>query len=304
MNKFIKKTLLFCVPVLIFILIMELLLRNIPNDYSYKKKYLDQHSNEIQILFLGSSHAYRAINPKFIHSNSFNAAYVSQSLDYDIEILKKYEKQSKQLKYIVIPIDYMSLFSRLETEVESWRVKNYTVYYGFNRRYNFNDNFEILNGKILENIFRIVNFYFKNDSSLTCNNLGWGIKYNSKKNKDLIATGKAAAKRHTKKDSTFFNKNVAVVNEIIAIARAKNAKVIFYTNPAYETYVSNLNEEQLQKNYSTIKSITKSNVNVSYYDFLRDKSFDAKDFFDADHLNAIGAEKFSKKMDSIIINLK
>ena len=162
MNKFIKKTLLFCVPVLIFILIMELLLRNIPNDYSYKKKYLDQHSNEIQILFLGSSHAYRAINPKFIHSNSFNAAYVSQSLDYDIEILKKYEKQSKQLKYIVITIDYMSLFSRLETEVESWRVKNYTVYYGFNRRYNFNDNFEILNGKILENIFRIVNFYFKN----------------------------------------------------------------------------------------------------------------------------------------------
>ena len=103
-------------------------------------------------------------------------------MDYDIEILKKYEKQSKQLKYIVIPIDYMSLFSRLETEVESWRVKNYTIYYGFNRRYNFNDKFEILNGKILDKIFRIVNFYFKNDSSLTCNNLGWGIKYNSIKN--------------------------------------------------------------------------------------------------------------------------
>ena len=131
MNKFIQKSLLFCAPVLIFMLIMELLLRNIPNDYSYKKNYLDQHSNEIETLFLGSSHAYYAINPEFIHSTSFNAAYFSQSLDYDIEILKKYYKQSIKLKYIVVPIDYLSLYNRLETGVESWRIKNYIIYYYF-----------------------------------------------------------------------------------------------------------------------------------------------------------------------------
>ncbi len=138
MNKFIKKTLFFCAPVLIFIVIMELLLRNIPNTYSYKKNYLDQHSNEIEILFLGSSHAYRAINPKFIHLNGFNAALISQSLDYDIEILKKYEKQMDKLKFIVIPIDYFSLYNRLETGIENWRIKNYNLYYGLNKRAMFN----------------------------------------------------------------------------------------------------------------------------------------------------------------------
>ena len=205
MNKFIKKTLLFCVPVLILILIMELLLRNIPNDYSYKKNYLDKHSNEIEILFLGSSHAFRAINPKFIHSNGFNAAHIAQSLDYDIKILRKYEKQTDKLKYIVVPIDYFSLFNRLETGVESWRIKNYNIYYGFNQSYKCKDNFEILNGKLFDNIKRIVKFYWHNKSDISCNTLGWG-KRNSINNKDLIASGKAAAQDSLKITSLFLMK--------------------------------------------------------------------------------------------------
>lgn len=303
MNKFIKKSLLFCAPVLVFMLIMELLLRNIPNDYSYKKNYLNQHSDEIEILFLGSSHAYRSINPKFIHSNGFNAAHIAQSLDYDIEILKKYEKQMDKLKYIVIPIDYFSLYNRLETGIENWRIKNYNIYYGLHRSFNCKDNFEILNGKLLENSKRVVQFYWRNKSDISCNTLGWG-KRNSKMNKDMMATGKAAAQRQSKKMKSFFNGNVEIVKEIIAIAKFKKAKVIFYTNPGYKTYVSQLNKEQLKITYKTIKRIANSNPNVTYYDFLSDPSFMKEDFFDADHLNEIGAEKFSKKMDSIIISLK
>jgi len=113
MNKFIKKVLIFSTPIIIFIVSMEVILREIPNDYSYKKNYLDTHSNELETIFLGSSHAYYAINPEYIHFNSFNAAYVSQSIDYDLEILKKYENRTARLKFIVIPIDYSSLYNRL-----------------------------------------------------------------------------------------------------------------------------------------------------------------------------------------------
>jgi hypothetical protein len=265
---------------------------------------LDQHSNEIEILFLGSSHAYRAINPKFIHSNGFNAAHIAQSLDYDIEILKKYEKQMDKLKYIVIPIDYFSLYNRLETGIENWRIKNYNIYYGLNRSFNSKDNFEILNGKLLENTKRIVKFYWRKKSDISSNSLGWGAQKQSQDDENLLLSGKAAAQRHAKKQKSFFNENVAIVNEIISLAKSKKAKVLFYTCPAYKTYVSQLNKQQLQRTVTTITNIASSNTNVKYFNFLSDKSFDAKDFFDADHLNEIGAEKFSKKMDSIIINLK
>jgi hypothetical protein len=304
MNQFIKRTLFFSIPVIVCIAIMELLLRNIPNDYSYKKNYLDQHSYQIETLFLGSSHSLYAVNPEYLNSNSFNAAHVAQSLDYDVEILKKYANQMDKLKYIIVPIDYFSLYNRLETGVEYWRIKNYTIYYGFDKSSGFVENLELLNGKWSENSFRVYKYLWKKKSEISCNQRGWGTNYNSKNKQDLFVTAKAAAKRHAKKSISFFDENVKIVDEIISIAKSKNVKVIFYTCPAYKTYVSQLNQEQLQKTILTIKGIQNLNTNVFYYNFLNDAKFTAKDFYDADHLNEIGAEKFSKKMDSIIINLK
>jgi len=185
--------------------------------------------------------------------------------------------------------------------VESWRIKNYNIYYGFNRSYYFKDNFEILNGKWSDNNKRI---FKQQKTEITCKKLGWSTICNSKNKKDFVVTGKLAAKRHHKGSKSFFNENLAVVDEIISFAKAKNAKVIFYTSPAYKTYTSHLNNEQLQTTIATIQAIQKANSNVSYFNFLNESSFTAQDFFDADHLNEKGAEKFSKKMDSIIINLK
>ena len=304
MSKFIKKVLIFSTPIIIFIILMEVLLREIPNDYSYKKNYLDTHSSEIETLFLGSSHSLYAVNPEYLNSNSFNAAHVAQSLDYDVEILKKYANQMDKLKYIIVPIDYFSLYNRLETGVEYWRIKNYTIYYGFDKSSGFVENLELLNGKWSENSFRVYKYLWKKKSEISCNQRGWGTNYNSKNKQDLFVTAKAAAKRHAKKSISFFDENVKIVDEIISIAKSKNVKVIFYTCPAYKTYVSQLNQEQLQKTILTIKGIQNLNTNVFYYNFLNDAKFTAKDFYDADHLNEIGAEKFSKKMDSIIINLK
>ena len=304
MKQFLKKTLLFGIPIIVCIVIMELVLRNIPNDYSYKRNYLDQNSNQIETLFLGSSHSLYAVNPEYLNSNSFNAAHVAQSLDYDVEILKKYANQMDKLKYIIVPIDYFSLYNRLETGVEYWRIKNYTIYYGFDKSSGFVENLELLNGKWSENSFRVYKYLWKKKSEISCNQRGWGTNYNSKNKQDLFVTAKAAAKRHAKKSISFFDENVKIVDEIISIAKSKNVKVIFYTCPAYKTYVSQLNQEQLQKTILTIKGIQNLNTNVFYYNFLNDAKFTAKDFYDADHLNEIGAEKFSKKMDSIIIKLK
>ena len=304
MNLFIKKSLFFSAPVLILIGIMEISLRNIPNDYSFKKNYLDQHSNQIETLFLGSSHAFYAVNPEFITSKSFNAAHIAQSLDYDLEILKKYSTVTDKLEFIVVPIDYFSLFNRLETGVEKWRIKNYNIYYGLNKSKNLVENSEILNGKWNENIKRLDKFFRKNKSDISCNKVGWGTNNNSKNSKDLVETGKSAAERHHKKSISFFEENLAVVNEIISFAKNKNAKLIFYTSPAYKTYTSQLNQEQLKTTIATIQSIQKANSNISYFNFLNDSSFTAQNFCDADHLNEKGAEKFSKKMDSILISLK
>lgn len=296
--------LFFIVPILIGITVSELLLRNIPNDYSYKSKYLDKNAQKIETLFLGSSHFYSGVNPIFISSKSFNAAHSSQSLDFDLKILEKYNDEWDSLKIIVVPVDYFSLYSKLETGIEAWRVKNYSLYYGILSDYKVENNTEVFNTKFKANFDRIQQYYFNGKNEIICSDLGWGLNYNSKNNKDLKISGKTAAKRHTAKNKDYFNENVAVLNRIIEFAKNKNCTVIFVTTPAHMAYVSNLNATQLNSTVTEIRNLAKLNKNVRYLNMLTDSSFVNEDFYDADHLNEIGAKKFSLKLKTIIESLE
>ncbi|WP_457268076.1 hypothetical protein [Pedobacter sp. UYEF25] len=283
----------------------ELLLRNIPNDYSFKNNYLNAKSNTIEVLFLGSSHIYFGIDPEYITRKSFNGAHISQSLNFDLAILEKYNDRWENLKYVIIPIDYFSMYSTLEDGIENWRVKNYRIYYDISTFGNYWSGFEIFNGKLPTNILRAKSYLFNKKSDITCNKFGFGTSYNSQDSKDLIETGKTAAKRHTIKlenNQTIFSENIQTVKSIIEFAKNHNVKIIFITCPAYLTYSENLNPIQLDNSVNIIKQLSAKNTNTAYYNFLTDKTFIAKDFYDGDHLNEIGAKKLTLKIDSIISN--
>jgi len=178
MTKFIKYVFLFTLPIFILGGSSEYLLRNIPNDYLLKKEFLDENSDSIEVLFLGSSHAFYGINPANISLKSFNASHISQTLDYDFEILKKYDNHWNNLKCIAIPVSYFSLFGRLDKGIESWRVKNYIIYYGMNTSDTLLDYSELLTNSLNLNLRRIDSYYIRGNSEISCSNLGWGFNYN------------------------------------------------------------------------------------------------------------------------------
>ncbi len=290
-------------PILTGMISFELLLRNIPNDYSFKKNYLNTKSNSIEVLFLGSSHIYYGINPEYISRNSFNGSHISQSLNFDLAILEKYNESWKNLRYIIIPIDYFSMYSTLEGGIENWRVKNYRIYYDIPKYGNYWSDFEILNGKLPSNISRVKSYLFNGKSDVTCNKFGFGTNFNSKGSKDLIETGKTASKRHTvelENNQTTFSKNIQTINYMIEFANSHKLKIIFITCPAYSSYRENLNPIQLDNSVNVIKQLSAHNTNTSYHNLLTDNTFVADDYYDADHLNENGAKKLTLKIDSII----
>ena len=124
MKKFLFHVSKIIIPIVLFFLVLEIAIRNIPNDYQLKKEYLDKNAEEINTLILGSSHTFYGVNPEYFSKKTFNAAYVSQSLDLDFEILNAYNSKLKKLKTVIIPISYFSLFETLETDIEKWRIKN------------------------------------------------------------------------------------------------------------------------------------------------------------------------------------
>ena len=294
-----KYTAFFLFPILLFGLISELLIRRIPNDYEYKKQYLDQHAKEVSVLFLGSSHVYYGIDPKYIKS-SFNASYISQSFDYDLEILKKYDNQWANLKYIVVPIDYFSFYGRLENSPEAWRAKNYRIYYDINNDHKIFNSTEMLSNKLDINLHRIYNYYLKGESDISCTRLGWGTSYEAIKHKNLIKSGETAATRHTAKNNLQYATNMRLLDEIISFAERKHVKILLFTSPAYQSYVSHLNTNQLNGTFSAIKKLNTVHTSVKYYNLLQDSSFHAQDFYDGDHLNEFGAKKLSLKMSLLL----
>lgn len=306
MRRFITKTMFISLPLLIVVILMEVFLRNIPNDYLLKKEYLNKHSTDIETLILGSSHSYYGFNPTFFLSKTFNSSHISQTLDYDFEILQKYQSKFKNLKTIILPISYFSLFEKLEETSELWRVKNYILYYEMNTAKSLINYSEVLSLRININLKRLVSYYILGKSPITCTELGWGTNYKSENAQDLIKSGEPRALVNTYINKVnykpIFDDNKLIINNIVEWCKNRDIRLILLTPPAFETYCKNLNKEQLNITIETAKRIGIENNNCIYLNLLNDTRFDAKDFYDADHLSEIGAEKLSKLINEMISN--
>ena len=302
MNKFVLKLFLLILPIITISLIMEFSLRTIPNSYKVKKEYLDRHSNEIEILILGSSHASMGINPDFIDGVCYNAAMTSQSIDIDFKILKKYEGQWNNLKFIILPIDYFTLYSRLESDIESWRVKDYILYYKLPFENGIKNHFEIFSSSLKLNTRRLNNYYFLHKSELYYTELG-NEKFSIEKTEyELITSGQNAAKRHTANSTVFFTKNLDILNQLEIFCIKNNINLILYTSPGYKSYTSLLDSTQINTTIKSMRKLSNKNHNCIYKSFLIDSSFNKNDFYDGDHLNQVGAKKLSELINKEISN--
>ena len=295
-KKFIRSLLIFLAPIVVIAFVGDLLLRHIPNDYSYKNEYLNKHSNSVAVLLLGSSHAFYGLNPRYFTARTFNAAYDSQSLDYDDAILEKYSWNSQ--RYVLIPISYFSIYSKLTTGIEAWRVKDYVIYYKIPPPRELTDYTEIFSGKLDVNCKRIYSYYLSGVSPVTCTDQGWGTTLSSRYNRDLTETALEAVKRHTvARDEEVVDANEAALQRMIRYAQQHHIVLVLYTPPAYPTYTDRLDPAQWAATRKIATEAAATYPHTYYLDFLRDTSFTARDFHDADHLNEIGAEKFSRMMD-------
>ena len=301
MKRFLKYFVIFTSPILLAAICFEILLQCLPNDYRCKKQALDAEAGKMELLFLGNSHIYYGIDPTYIHCKSYNAAYVSQSLDYDLAILQKYQNDLKNLNCIVLSVDYSSLYYTLEHSVESWRRKNYNLYYDIHQGFSIAENSELLSNNFMVNLKRVYGYNVKGRNPIGATKLGWGSDYHASESKDLESSGKAAAKRHIQgKDQALFKENLETIRQIVDFADKRKIKVVFITSPAYKTYTSHLEPHGFDNTVAAMSKLVKSKPNLQYFNFMEDASFVKEDFYDGDHLNEIGAKKFSIKVDSLL----
>ncbi|MBN1968893.1 MAG: hypothetical protein JXR48_17255 [Candidatus Delongbacteria bacterium] len=307
MRKFLNRVFLFLIPLFLIIVGVEVLLRFIPNEFELKKKFLDFHSNEVEVLILGHSHSYYGLNPVYFEKYTFNASNVSQSLKYDFEIISKYSKSFKSLKVIVLPISYFSIFFKLEDSIEFWRVKNYNLYFDLPTDcYNLSSNFEILGSDKKVLLRRLYNYYAIN-KSINCSDSGWGNDFDSVGVDDFKLSGISRSKYHTydlnsKINEGNFNENLAYLKKIVDYCENNKIELFLFNPPTTSFYRENIDIKQLDKTIGSLNSLISESSYCRFYDLSDDTLFNINDFHDADHLSSIGAKKLSLKINNLIEN--
>jgi len=308
MKRFILKIILLLLPIVILAISMEYAIRHIPNDYRYKKNYLDKNSKDIQILIVGGSESYYGVNPVYFSQNTFNAAHVSQTMDLNFKIINKYKNNFNNLKIIIFPISYITLWNKLENAPDSWRIKNYAIYYGLKTK-SLTDHSELLNTTLGLNIKRLYKYYWEKKDDIYWSEFGWGTAYSESGNaNNLEETGKVTALGHTfdmnsEIKTKIFAENRQILDSLAAFCKQKNVKLILITIPNYYTYREHLSKEQLNRMVETMDDFVAKHNNCYYINWNEDPDFVAEDFHDADHLGEKGAEKLSKKLVSYIDSL-
>jgi hypothetical protein len=305
MNRFILKIFLFTLPLALVIVMIEYLLQPIPNLYLSKYNNFVKNKNQIKILILGNSHTHAGINPNYLSMPSYNLANGSQPLLVDLALLEREIPSMTKLEIIIIPISYFTLWYTDGNKEITWNKYYYLKYYNLKLP---STSYEDISKKYSlirlfgtkSSIRGIFKYYIGHYEIPTCDKRGWGYGYPATENKDFVNEGKRATIRHEYNDMSAYKKNVQRLEQICTLAKANNKKIIFISVPTRPEYRVNLNQQKVTDNKKVIQELQARHSNAVYLDFESDAQFSESDFYDADHLNFIGANKFTKILDVLI----
>ena len=159
-------------------------------------------------------------------------------------------------------------------------------------------NYELLSIRFRTNLKNMYLYYFYDTNFVTCSKLGYFN--NTWKKLDLEESGRKAALKYTIKDLSELNNNLCILEKFIDFASENNIKILFYTSPAYKTFVSNIDKNLMDITFEEIIKLANSSDNCTYFNFFEDTRFTSDDFKDSHHLNTNGAIKFSIIIDELI----
>ena len=291
----------FCLPILVLGCAMEFALRQIPNAYQVKSDYLEAHQNSIKTLLLGSSHILYGVNPEYLTEDALNYGHVSQTIDIDCDILHRYINNLEALETVVLRLSYTTLFEQLKHGDERWRIKDYELYTDINLDATLKQHFEMFTVKLKYNLERMYTYYILSENLEYITAQGWSENIKHELTETIEEQGAAIAERHTINNDELYVENFKTLESIIQVCNEKGIRVILVSMPAYRSYVESLNHIQLERTIAVGEIMDLKYNNCIYFNYMDDKRFGRQDFLDADHLNRLGAEKFSKVLDSILI---
>lgn len=117
------------IPLIMVSILCELYMRSYKTQYDYKNEGVLAKHDDIKLIILGNSHALNDVNPQQFDLPAFNLAAGNQSLYFDKRIALKYLDSLKNLKFVLITVDYHSLYFSSQGIRDIWSYYTYDIVY-------------------------------------------------------------------------------------------------------------------------------------------------------------------------------
>ena len=307
--RFLKRLGLTLLPFLLFLVFTDLYIRFSDNAFSLRARYIQHHDNS-EIVFLGSSHTEKSINPTELSIPGVNLANPSQDIQLDSALFFQNISHLQHLHYLALEIDYVSLEYRMPNDF--FRMALYYHYYGI----------QLYPLSLLKkvSIYAANPTFFNQYVIRKWTPFGFHYKYNQfgnflndfpgifeDLNYDSLKIEKTAIERlrykHKSESLPDFKFNKRVINNIIGYCIEHKIKVIILKNPQYITYRQCYVPAKEKRREALIDYLKNKYPEIHVFDFENSPGFTAKDYVNDDHLNPRGCIKLTKLFNQKLKNL-
>lgn len=264
----------------------------IPNSYTYKRDYMEQHGAQIETLILGSSNAYDGLNPSVL-PHAFNLGNSSQTLEDDYRLLTKYIDSMDSLHTVIVGLGYHSLGATTEDNRRTY----YTIYMDLYPRWPISKySFEVCNPEML--IKKIIKYTVSRDVT-RCDSLGQRVGHTKDAaetgaewwNKDvlsLVVNDRLDIGNRTLE----IEENTRYLHAIVDLCNAHNVQPVVVLMPVMGEYKRMLPREQVALMEDVLHSLDSFAIciDASEWEIPEDG------WYNATHLTKEASEKFTRKI--------
>lgn len=291
MKNFLLKILIYTLPIVLVAVGLELYIESIPNSYTYKRTYLEQHAADIKTLILGSSYAYDGIDPNVLDA-AFSLANSSQCFEDDYSLLQRHIVYLDSLERVILPISYSSL----QMVSSSNRRGYYTIYMDLYPRWPISKySFECFN---LELMLKKLVKHTLHEDVVRCDSLGQRIghtlanrpTHNWQDTEDLIANDSFVGKNAQEyiKENRYWLRRIALECQVSGV------ELYLVIMPCLEEYRLGMPQEQIDAMNDAIEWVSGKFDCVKRLDYQEWGSDEL--FWNATHLNTNGARRLTEEI--------
>lgn len=305
-QSFFKSVLVFFIPVVAAYTFVEVLVSQLPFQYTIIADYIASEGSKIDIITTGSSQMKCAVNPAFMKEPTLNFGSTSQHHNTDYAIITQTHDKLKNVKCLVLEVSY-SHFELPHNAPTFWKNNVYLKYYdvnNFDRTTYFKDKLIFLSRPDIYTK-ELTNHYLKNKTTSQFNRFGFDENnYNGsfkKSNYDEAKIPTVSSEINTSESLQLFKHNTAFFFTFLDYLEANHINVVLTSLPMHKYYLRDRNENILHRRDSILKVASERYKNVHIFRKEEDTlHFKTSDYINHNHLNPDGAKRYTEMLDTFI----